>query len=112
MSPGAAAELDIIADADIVEDDIMDSDIMPELDIIEVSIAELPIIVLDIISDDIMSSLIVLDIIIVSDSIVSVTSAAEDIIVTVEAFVFVVDWAAARALRVQTITVMKRMLDF
>lgn len=103
----------------MVEDGIMELAIMPELlIIIEVSIAELDIMVDVIMPEDIMSlDIIVSDIIVSdimeSDSIVSVMSAAEDIIdiVTVEALVFVVDWAAARALRVQTITVIKCMLN-
>jgi hypothetical protein len=124
LSPAAAAELAAAADAveDAVEDAVLEPDCMPELVIIDVSI-----IVDDIMSDDIISlDIIVSDIISVSDiimvsdivesdSIVSVMSAGEDVIdiVTVEeALVVVMDWAAARALRVQTITVMKRILDF
>lgn len=85
----------------------MVDDIM-SLDIIVSDIIESDIIVSDIISLDIIVSIME------SDNIVAVISAAEDIvdIVTVEALVFVVDWAAARALRVQTITVIKCILDF
>lgn len=112
MSPAAAAELAAAAE-DPVEDAVEEPDIMLELVIIDDSIIVDDIIVSDIISLDIIDSdIIVSDIIMVSvsDIIVSVMSTVD--IVTVGEACVVVDWAAARALRVQTITVMKRMLDF
>ena len=109
LSPGAAAELAIIPD--MVEDGIMEPVIMLELiipeliidelimpePIIEVSMAELAIIVGDIL-DTIIVSLMSEDImvsVIMSEDIIELWSAA-----------------AARAVRVETITAMKRMLDF
>ena len=116
LSPGAAAELDITADAAMVEDDFMELDIMPEL--IEVSIAPVAIFVdddimsLDIIVSDIIVSDIIVSDIMESDIIVSVMSVGSDIIDIVIVEAVVVDWAATRALRVQMITVMKCMFGF
>lgn len=81
----------------IIPELIIDELIMPEL-IIEVSMAELAIVgdILDtiIVSEDIMVSLMSEDIM-VSEDIIELWLAA-----------------AARAVRVETITAMKRMLDF
>jgi len=107
-------EPDVI-EPDIFEPDIMELVIMLEPIIIEVSMAEPVIIADDIMSLDIIVSVIIVSDIIVSviesDSIVSVMSAGGDIIVAVEPLFSVVVWAAARALRVQTITVIRCMLD-